>query len=392
MRRTLAGVAVSLLVGSAGSAAETPVPIPESAGLYAVEGDALVDGATVPDAELSPSVRFLFFGKAVSLGETDVTLQRAAYVRYHIDVGAWIVPDAGPISVKEVRPVQEWSQPRLSGFRRPAFLGKVAVTVKPVPGQDEMLLIVPAEPLTPGVYVLQVEPGRWWRFAVERSKLVEAERCLDFYLPMSLAGARYAPCARYDALAASSGSGRQAKAPSSPDPKAPTAADPRRPASAGPKAPTAPDRTPSSPGAGKPAPEAGRTTLAALTRDLQDAQSFAARDQLFPVAFDTVWTAALRVFSETGDPPGGFGSDKVATADRDRGVLITRPSLLSPAPGVSFQRQYVILVERFGDASTRVGVKGLCYDLPGARMVRRWPPERCTEGFLEELARRLPAN
>jgi hypothetical protein len=376
MRRTLGGVALAVLVGSVLPPAQASLPIPDAYGLYAIERDALIDGAKAPEAELSPSVRFVFFGKAVSLGEADVSLQRAAYVRYHIDVGAWVVPDAGPVPVQEVRPVQEWSQPRGSGFRRPIFLGRVAILVTPVPGQDEMLLIEPAEPLEPGVYVLQVEPGRWWRFAVERSKLVEAEPCLDFYLPMSLAGARYAPCARYDLLASSSGPGRQARAPAPADPRA---------------APT-PDRPGPSSVAPQPAPEAGRTTLANLTRDLLDAQSFAAKDRLFPVAFDAVWTTALRVFSETGDPLEGFGSDRIGTADRARGILITRPSLHTPAPGASFQRQYVIVIERFDDASTRVGVKGLCYDIRGARMVTRWPPERCTDVFLEELARRLPAN
>src|SRR5262249_30828161 len=153
--------------------------------------DTLSDEANVPEAGFDPSVRFLFFSKTVSTEGLDVSLQRAVYVRYHIDVGAWVVPDAGPVRVKEVRPVREWSQPAGSGFRRPVFLGRVKVRVQPVPGQGEMVLIVPAEPLEPGVYVLQVQSGTWWRFAVERSKLVEMEPCLDFYLPMSLAGARY---------------------------------------------------------------------------------------------------------------------------------------------------------------------------------------------------------
>jgi len=369
MRRTLGGVALSLLVGSVVSPAEASVPIPKSYGLYAIERDELSDGTKVPEAGFSPSVQFLFFSNAVSMGGGwDIFLQRAAYVRYHIDVGAWVVPDTGPVPVKEVRPVREWSQPTGSGFRRPAFLGKVEVRVKPVPGQGEMILIVPTEPLKPGVYVLQVQPGTWWRFAVERSKLVETEPCLDFYLPMSLAGAQYEPCARYDALESSSGPGRQAKAPTSPDPARP------------------------SPGAGKPAPDPGQTTLETLTRALVDAKSFAAKDKLFPVAFDAVWTTALQVFSETGDPLEGFGSDRIATADRERGVLITRPSLHSRTLGASFQRQYVILIERFSDTSTRVGVKGLCYDIRGARMISRWPPERCTDVFLEELAKRLPAS
>jgi hypothetical protein len=383
MRRMLGGVALVLLVGFVRSPAGAAAPIPDAYGLYAIERGELRDGASVPEAGFSPSVQFVFFGKAVSLGDLDVFLQRAAYVRYHFEVGAWAVPDAGPVPVKEVRPVKEWSQPRGSGFRRPAFLGKVAVTVTPIPGQGEMVLIAPAEPLKPGVYVLQVEPGTWLRFAVERSML-ETEPCLDFYLPLSLAGARYEPCARYDALQSPSGPGRQAGAPASPDPKAPASPSPTVPASPEPARP--------SPGAARPAPDPGRTTLASLTRDLVDAQSFAAKDRLFPVAFDAVWATALQVFAEPGDPVESLGSDRVATADRERGVLITRPSLHSRAPGDWFQRQYVILVEPSGDASTRVGVKGLCYDIRGARSVTRWPPEQCTDVFLEELARRLPAN
>jgi hypothetical protein len=392
MRRTLGGVALSLLVGSVVSPAQASVPIPESYGLYAIERDELSDGTKAPEAGFSPSVRFLFFSKTASMGGWDIFLQRAAYVRYHIDVGAWAVPDTGPVPVKEVRPVKEWSQPAGSGFRRPAFLGRVEVRVEPVPGQDEMILIVPVEPLKPGVYVLQVQPGTWWRFAVERSKLVEMEPCLDFYLPMSLAGAQYEPCARYDALASSSGPGRRAKVPTSADPKASTSADPKASTSPDPKAPASPDPARPSPGAGKPAPDSGRTTLETLTRGLMDATSFAAKDKLFPVAFDAVWTTALQVFSEKGDPLEAFGSDRIATADRERGVLVTRPSLHSRILGTWLQRQYVILIERLGDTSTRVGVKGLCYDLRGARMVTRWPPERCTDAFLEELAKRLPAN
>src|SRR5262249_11826014 len=132
--RALGRVALALLVGSVGCPARASTPVPDVYGLYAIEGDQLVDGAQAPDAELGPSVRFLFFDKAVALGDTDISLRQSAYVRYHIDVGAWVVPDAGPVAVTEVRPVDEWSQPRGSGFRRPIFVGKVELAVEPVPG------------------------------------------------------------------------------------------------------------------------------------------------------------------------------------------------------------------------------------------------------------------
>src|SRR5262249_28742169 len=73
------GVALALLVGSIGYPAGASAPIPDVYGLYAIEGDQLVDGAQAPDVELGPSVRFLFFGKAVALGDTDISLRRSAY-------------------------------------------------------------------------------------------------------------------------------------------------------------------------------------------------------------------------------------------------------------------------------------------------------------------------
>ncbi len=142
--------------------------------------------------------------------------------------------------------------------------------------------------------------------------------------------------------------------------------------------------TPSAPDVRRPS-EGSR--MAALTRDIPDVESFHERAKVFDSSFDDVWSAAQHALSRTSLLKRQ--ADRIVTMDRDNGVLVTAPTTHSRLLGESFRRQLAILIERVTVTATRVTVKGLCYDQRGMNEWTRWDPDRCSDGFIQELEKAL---
>jgi hypothetical protein len=371
-----------------GESAES-MPLPEYFGVYAVDRGRLTaifggKGAYQPPsykvelysiaggssktespAQLSADVRFLVFDQEAGQLARSLELYKLAYVQNDVQKLAALGVQAERTQVVRIN---KWLEARLETFR-------IGLLSKPVAGQLQMVQLLPEAELSPGLYALYYTPPTrriwWYLFGVQFSGTPQPSECIDLTLSPGGLGAleitdylmQHGPLEfpalmkdRYRACSSSQGE-------------------------------IAP---------GKPAGEiakgtgrtAGETKLASLTRDIPDANYFGERSKIFTVRFDDVWTAASQVLTSTSFIKGQ--QDKIVTADRDKGVLITAPTVHSRLLGSSFQRQYAIVIERAGERSTKVSVKGFCYDQQGINRWTRWESrDRCSDSFLTDLEKGL---
>ncbi len=186
----LAGCAT--LSACAGDPDHPRIPIPEDAGLYAIlsEDELLrLDGSgewereTWPRrSDLSPAQQFVVYDPALAAeGGADAAIWEVAWVRSAIRSDG----SAGPIDGSE------WAVAPLESYRVP-------LDVRAVIDHPDMMHIVPAGPLDPGLYALQLRNGattRQARFGVQWSSLdrqdYSASHCVD---RRAGAEAGYEPC------------------------------------------------------------------------------------------------------------------------------------------------------------------------------------------------------
>ena len=108
--------------------------LPEYYGLYAIDGNKLIELTTKKNVELSPNAQFVFYNKVVSLVPVKLKITNMIYVRNNIDK----LFDKNNTKISSIN---QW---------RPS--SNVDVKEKPVPGQNEMIYVIPQAPLTSGVY------------------------------------------------------------------------------------------------------------------------------------------------------------------------------------------------------------------------------------------------
>lgn len=181
-----AGLLALALGACAQDGADRNTFIPERAGLYAVTGggDVLrLDGTRLWEAEswderstLDRHTRFVVRDRGLrmvgdDLGEA-VALYRVAWVRSRIGPDGNAMPVVG----------RQWSVPQDESFR-------VAVDLFRVRGQDDVVRVVPREPLESGLYSLRVATGEDWRHgrlgvnwaSLDRDRYATAN-CVDEYV------------------------------------------------------------------------------------------------------------------------------------------------------------------------------------------------------------------
>lgn len=331
--------------------------------LYSIEDQS---SKTHSALQLSADVRFLVFDQEAGQLARSVKLYKLAYVQNDVQkigaIGGWS-------ERTQVKRINKWLAARLETL-------KIGLLSKPVAGQLQMVQLLPEAGLSPGLYALYYTPptGRiyWSFFGVQFSGTPQPSECIDITLccPMGLGGIEVTdylmqhqppqfPELMKDRYRACSSSQREIS--------------PRKPA-----------REPLE-GAG---PTARETKLASLTRDIPDANYFRERSKVFNASFDDIWAAANRVLTSTSFLKRQ--QDEIVTADRDKGVLITAPTVHSRLLGSGFKRQYAISIERIGDRSTKVSVKGFCYDRKGINQWTRWERrDQCSDSFLTDLEKGL---
>ncbi|MEK7466477.1 MAG: WD40 repeat domain-containing protein [Planctomycetota bacterium] len=160
---------------SSGPQVPQPAPapgmrLPEFHGLYALDGDRLVElgkQAKFEDCELDSKATFILFDKTVSTGLSSLAgsprLQRSVFVRYRVS-DVVILEDISGLQEATVSSLNQWKKE-----------GKpVECRTKPIPGQADMIQIVPPQPLQPGAY-------EFANFkAVFSVALAQNERCDEF--------------------------------------------------------------------------------------------------------------------------------------------------------------------------------------------------------------------
>lgn len=237
----VAGSVVVLPLAVSGQAAE--IPKPEFYGLYVVaEGklygvdanDAQLDGSRQPVhlartesdfksgggavaqvPELPGSLNLLVFVKGSPLqAAAQLKLQQLSFVRR-------MTINENDSSYRQTYQPNAWVAATDFGY---AALGKTAIEFrfKPVKGEDEMVLAVPASPLKPGLYIL----GDSFIFGVAPIEAAASSRCIEAARAVgALASWRTWPCT--EAPAAASGAITEyASAPSEGREGAPVAFDP----------------------------------------------------------------------------------------------------------------------------------------------------------------------
>lgn len=345
----------------------TAVTMPEFYGVYFIEGDKFTDIKN-NKAPLPPNLQFLVFAKEIGAGISQLQLSRVPYLRNFVLIQGYDVPETLPPQVR-YQQLNKWfvdnqELPKTLGPSRrevgPNDLGTASIELrsKPVRGQNEAVIVAPAQPLAPGVYRMKT-PIYNFSFTVPPAN--KETDCVDLHIALDdiIYGMKLRRCA---------GSTWQVAHPS-------LKADESQ---AGP--------------AGAPSSGAvsGRTesTMTALTKGMPDAEYFLEKDRLFQANFDHVWAAANQMLATTSFLKKK--ADNVERSDRDQGLLITEPTVHSRLLGENFRRQYVILMEREGSNSTRVTVKGFCYDRKGLnKWERRQAPDVCSEWFLQDLNKEL---
>ena len=108
--------------------------LPEYYGLYAIDGNKLIELTTKKNVELSPTVQFVFYNKVVALVPVELKITNMIYVRNNID-------KLFDKNNTKITSINQW---------RPS--SNFDVKEKPVPGQNEMIYLIPQSPLTSGVY------------------------------------------------------------------------------------------------------------------------------------------------------------------------------------------------------------------------------------------------
>jgi hypothetical protein len=341
---------------SAGTGTAAESKLPEFYGTYI-----LVKGnwAQIKDEllDVDPEVQILLFDKNIaSVSVQDVQLRRLVLIRSKV-FGNPLVFKRGFIQdVKEIN-VLRWDGRGDS---------LVSIGVKPVQNQPEMIQVVPAKLLSPGYYeVTHKNSSVSWRFTVQKHKAQTS--CFDEYHSnvymghlQTMAGelGELKPCEVLD----------QAQGRSS----------------------SQADNVPSV-STGQPV---GETRIARMTQNFPLTKHFVEQEKAFPIQFDLIWAAAKQTLLRTGSKK--TEPDKITYENLEKGMLMAGETVncaLSLGPfvlGSCFSRQFVIVLDRITDHSTKLGVKGFCYDLkPNQKLP--WVPDRCSKWFLEDLEKELEA-
>lgn len=143
----------------------------------------------------------------------------------------------------------------------------------------------------------------------------------------------------------------------------------------------------SQPSAPLPSQPSARPRITDLTAGTPNAEFFQAQEKALGRGFDAVWSAAKQVFNRR--ELGSTSVDQVRTEDRDRGVLITEATVHVRLIGGNLRRQYFVVLEPVSTGTTRVTVKGFCYNQRGQQWVTALPRDRCSAGFIQDLERQL---
>ncbi|MDA8048675.1 MAG: hypothetical protein M0002_01460 [Rhodospirillales bacterium] len=186
-----AGTAFNAPAGTGAAGFGPGSPLPRIYGLYAVNGGALIrlNGSktwerrtwSVRDA-LAPEVNFIVFSRRLASDSqplsSSVLLERVASVRYKQTASGSVIPYT--VGAR-------WASPNLPAYRIP-------LEFAPVPNQPSMIVAVPQEPLTPGLYSLKLLGKAVWnsRFGIAWSSVAvnqyAAQNCVDKFL------GGYRPC------------------------------------------------------------------------------------------------------------------------------------------------------------------------------------------------------
>lgn len=200
-------VVLTIMLLTAVSWAQDKLPVPEFFGFYAVDGGrsvALYEGqgsaarqrnaqiysvpqnGTIagPVAELTSSARFILFYTTAGEMVQTMTLHRLPQLRN-------VVEQADPaqrIYGARDKVASSPNEPVLARIPEQAF----RLLSKPIPGQVQMIELVPNPQLTPGMYVLDYEPtgkpGWYAVFAVGSPEASSGNACIDLFLPGGYGG------------------------------------------------------------------------------------------------------------------------------------------------------------------------------------------------------------
>ena len=175
--------------------AQADDPLPEFYGLYGVDNGRLVElSASSNSPVLGSDVTFLYFGKSISTSADAIRLTRAYFIRN------WVFPGSS------FEPNNKWTVIQGS----PA----VVLRTRPVPGQPEMIYLVPREPLSSGaMYSVRLQNGDGSSFFVDSvpsaDQIAQRDYCVDVSVgnPFHIAGGMYtlknaSTCAQVDCVLA----------------------------------------------------------------------------------------------------------------------------------------------------------------------------------------------
>jgi hypothetical protein len=156
---------------SAVSAAES---LPEFYGFYATDGGQLHEFAgTDVQGDFSPNVRFILFDKRLGLAQPTALLHRMKFLRH-------IREPADPSDFNAVRCVVKKEAVWIKGLEKER---QFELRAKPIPGQTEMVMLVPRDPLIAGAYLVAVGDQVLGYLFVEKTKtfagLENSDDCVD---------------------------------------------------------------------------------------------------------------------------------------------------------------------------------------------------------------------
>ncbi len=210
-----------LYSGSPNITTAEAVPLPEYYGIYSVDGGKLFQITNQESQKaftFHPDVYFIMFkGSPQQLmgfpAHTVIQLGKQSFVRYEIALETLSDPGADwPKHIKSVGGFSKWDRSEPRGLVDSCSEGDpsseafrkfcVELRAKPVPSQPEMTQYIPRQPLTPGVYYLNVLDGGWaWFFIGDKTQIEEYGRqtCVDRYI---YSGSRVLisnkPCSEFD--------------------------------------------------------------------------------------------------------------------------------------------------------------------------------------------------
>jgi hypothetical protein len=386
-------VLTQLIFAQAGNSA----PIPEFFGIYAVDGAnmfALIEGraATSPRTKeveiysfktgssekytaysFSAEVRFLAFSQGARDVQRALSLYRLPWGRNRIDGN----PDPYGGRPRQGG-INQHLAVRVRGF-------EVALPAKPVPGQPQMIELVPGR-LASGIYALLYTLDRNWTwifFIVGEQLAASSSDCIDVYFTSRGFGGqiemtdyvmRHGPAGLLELTSEHYKVCGSLAAP-------------------------APTDTPVSPGAtaqdsakidpNRPSGPAAKPSLDVLTRDVANAAYFKEQTRRFDRSRDVIWTAAKRMLEKSDPLKFKLSADRIQSENREAGTITTAATVHKRLLGGAFRRQYFIIIQSEGIQGSTVAVKGFCYDQRGSRWSPWAPPEKCSAGFLKDLEEEL---